>query len=475
MIEALARIGVAAICAFVALAPSGCGDERKAAPSEPSAGSWRTWVVAPERLAVEPPPTPRSERARRDLAAVRSAAERRTPEQRRAVRYWGQDPAVGPWIERMLDLQAGRLAQKDPPAAARAYALVSVAMYDAVVTTWRAKYEYRRAAPEDVDAAVPAGPEPSYPSEHAAIARAASRVLAHIFEEEPAARFDELADEAARSRVVAGTNYPSDVEVGLAIGRRAAERVIARARRDGYVREWNGKRPRGRAYWEPPPGSVAAPVRPTAGRWRPWVLRSGSQLRPPPPPRYGSAQFLAEAREVLRVSRSLTPEQKRTATLWAAGEGTALPPGLWNQVTLAQVRQSDLSTPRAARTFALLNVAGADAAIACWDAKYAYWSPRPENAIRDLGLARRWKPLLKTPFFPAYPSGHSTFSSAAAEVLAHLFPGRAAQFRARAREAGMSRIYGGIHFRADNEAGLGMGTRIGRAVVARARTDGAER
>ncbi len=133
-----------------------------------------------------------------------------------------------------------------------------------------------------------------------------------------------------------------------------------------------------------------------------------------------------------------------------------------------------MSLPRSTRALALLNVAMADAGVAAWDAKYAYWSPRPENAVRDLGLDPRWKPFLDTPFFPAYVSGHATYSGAAGEVLAHLFPADSALFRAKAREAGVSRIYGGIHYRSDNEVGLRMGRRIGRLVVERARRDGAE-
>jgi hypothetical protein len=216
---------------------------------------------------------------------------------------------------------------------------------------------------------------------------------------------------------------------------------------------------------------VAAPSRPNAGRTATWVLRSGDQLRPEPPPRFGSPKFVAEAREVLKVSRELTPRQKRVASIWAGGEGTPLPPGLWNQVALNLVREERLSTPRAARAFALLNAAMSDAAVMVWDAKYTFWSPRPDTAIRDLGLDRRFKPFLKTPFFPSYVSGHSAFSATAAEVLAYLFPERATEFRARAREAAMSRLYGGIHFRSDNDVGLRMGRELGRLVVKRAKRD----
>jgi membrane-associated phospholipid phosphatase len=398
-------------------------------------------------------------------------AQRRTPSQELSIRSWSREPAVLPWLERTIELVRGRLTQKDPVAASRAYALVSVATHDAIVATWRAKYRYRRPAPKAEDPLVPAGSAPSYPSEHAAAAGAASRVLAYAFAEHPAPRFEEMATEAANSRVQAGVNVRSDVEAGLDLGRAVANKVIARAKQDRFDTKWDGERPRGRKYWRPPPGSVAAPSRPNAGQTKTWVLRSGSQLRPEPPAPYASSEFVAEAREVLKVSRDLTPRQKRIANIWAGGEGTPLPPGLWNQVTFNLVREERLSTPRAARAFALVNVAMSDAAVAVWDAKYTFWSPRPDTAIRDLGLDRHWKPYLKTPFFPSYVSGHSTFSAAAAEVLAYLFPDRAREFRARAREAAMSRLYGGIHFRSDNDVGLRMGREIGRLVVKRAKQD----
>ena len=470
---------LAAALLLSALSLVGCGGddgERLAAPSaEPSAGTWGTWVLSsPAQVRVPPPPPRGSAQERSEAARLRALARRRTAQQQRTVRRWNEP--VTPWIEHTLGLQAHRLSQKDPPAACRAYALVSVAMHDAAVAAWRAKYAYRRKPPPDEDAMVAAGPEPSYPSGHAAVAGAAARVLSYAYPEEPAARFEAMAREAGRSRVLAGASFPSDVEAGLALGRAVGDAVIARAKRDRFGLKWDRKRPpRSPRYWQPPPGSVAAPVRPTAGRMRTWVLRSGSALRPPPPPRYGSPRFVAEAREVLEVSRRLTPDQKRIARIWAGGEGTPLPPGLWDRVAVAYVRQKELSVPRVARTFALLNAAMADAGVAVWDAKYAYWSPRPVNAIRDLGLDRHWEPYIPTPFFPSYVSGHSAFSGAAAEVLAHLFRERADQFRAKAEEAAMSRLYGGIHFRSDNDVGLRMGRDIGRLVVERAKRDGAER
>jgi membrane-associated phospholipid phosphatase len=167
---------------------------------------------------------------------------------------------------------------------------------------------------------------------------------------------------------------------------------------------------------------------------------------------------------VYAISRSLSAEQKRLADYWADGPGTATPPGHWNVIALDLVREADWGTVRTARLFAALNTAQADAFIACWDAKYAYWSLRPVTAIREL-IDPSWLPYITTPPFPSYVSGHSTTSGAASSVLAALFPTRADALAAMAEEAAVSRLYGGIHFRSDNEVGLELGRRVGATAL----------
>lgn len=203
-------------------------------------------------------------------------------------------------------------------------------------------------------------------------------------------------------------------------------------------------------------------------------MRDGGQFRAPPFPPYGSTAYRAEAKAVVDAKEHLTPEQEKAARFWAGGDGTALPPGIWNQVVLAYMHEHPQSLPRMARVLALLNVAQADAGVASWDTKYAYWVTRPENAIRDL-IDPRWKPLLNTPFFPAYVSGHATYSGAADEVLSHLFPADSALWHDRAVEAANSRVWGGIHYPKDGTEGLRIGRDVGELVVARAKADGAER
>ena len=176
-------------------------------------------------------------------------------------------------------------------------------------------------------------------------------------------------------------------------------------------------------------------------------------------------QFALELREAYDISRSLTGQQKAIASYWADGAGTVTPPGHWNVIALDLLRVHPLDPQATARLFATLNSAQADAFIACWDAKYTYWSMRPVTAIRRY-LDPTWLPYLVTPPFPSYVSGHATTSAAAAEILGTLFPSEAGQLRAMAAEAAISRLYGGIHFRSDNEAGAELGRKVGAAALA---------
>ena len=172
----------------------------------------------------------------------------------------------------------------------------------------------------------------------------------------------------------------------------------------------------------------------------------------------------------MKIQREKNEDQERIARYWEGGEGTPLPAGIWNRIVIDYLRDHEVLGAEAVRALALVNVALADAGVAAWDSKYVYWTPRPENGIREL-IDPNWKPLLRTPLFPAYVSGHSTYSAAVAVVLAHLFPDDADRFRAMGEEAGLSRLYGGIHWRSDHTEGSRMGRQIGGMVVERAKAD----
>jgi hypothetical protein len=166
------------------------------------------------------------------------------------------------------------------------------------------------------------------------------------------------------------------------------------------------------------------------------------------------------------------------------------PPGHWNRIARSLAAERGLSTFENARLFAMLNIALADAAIACWECKYKFDFWRPVTAIRTAAKLGNtslkedpdWTPLLTTPPFPSYTSGHSTFSGAAAAVLtaflgkddvafssiSDAMPGVRRSFKSfsdAANEAGMSRIYGGIHYSFDNKDGLKLGRAIGEHVA----------
>jgi hypothetical protein len=458
------------------LALTACGDNETPviAGTEPKAGTWKTYVLTSAKdIKVPAPPTGSKAQAEHD--ELSRLAGQRTPEVEENIKHWNQDPALKPWMDVNIELVAHGV--KDPPLASRGYAYTTIAIYDAVVAAWHWKYEYERKAPTGINAIGSPGRDPSYPSEHAAIAGAASRVLEYIFPDEPVGIFDDLAREAGESRVQAGLNFRSDVDAGLALGRAVADKVIARAKTDGADRQWDGQRPpgigRGPEFWEPNPGTILPPTQPLAGTWKTWLMSSASQFRAGPPHPYGSPEFVAEAKEVMDVRAKLTPEQENIAKFWAGGQGSSLPPGLWNQISFVYVANAKFDTPQVARLFADLNAALNDAALAVWDTKFTYWSPRPINAIRDLGLDPNWKPLLTTPSFPSYVSGHSGYSAAAAAVLSYFFPADAATFDAKAQEAAMSRLYGGIHYRSDNDVGAAMGKKVGDLAVQRLKRDGA--
>jgi membrane-associated phospholipid phosphatase len=225
---------------------------------------------------------------------------------------------------------------------------------------------------------------------------------------------------------------------------------------------------------------------PEWGYVAPFAIRKGTQYQPPGPPALSSAAYAQALNEVKALggkdSRARTEDQTQIAHFWADLAGTSTPPGHWNLIAQEIARQRGTSLAENARLFALLNVCLADAGILCWVIKFTYDYWRPITAIQRADVDDNpstepdpnWQPLLETPPFPSYTSGHSTFSGAGAAALASFFgtdtipfastseglPGVRRSFPgfwAAAQEAGMSRIYGGIHYQFDNTDGLAVG------------------
>lgn len=233
----------------------------------------------------------------------------------------------------------------------------------------------------------------------------------------------------------------------------------------------------GIGFWEAPPGNPGntQAVEPTAGNWKTWVAAAKTMV-PGPPSAYGSTEQVAEAREVYDISQHLTDEQKRIAKFWAGGSGTPLPPGIWNQLLLDKVKKvaAGVHRPGGDGTRGARRGPGRRRHLRLSHQVHLLVGPAHQRPYVISGSTRPGTPSCPTPVFPSYVSGHSTFSAAAAEVLAYLYPGEATRWRQMADEAGMSRLYGGLHYRADNLDGLKLGREVGSLVVQRARQDRAD-
>lgn len=273
--------------------------------------------------------------------------------------------------------------------------------------------------------------------------------------------------------------------------------------------------------WQPVLSATLAPPRflaPHWGRVRPFAFKSSPATRPPAPPRPSDPRFEAEAADLLALSAGLTDEHKAIVEYWMDGPRSETPPGHWNLLAQWVSRRDGHSLDRDVELFFVLNNALMDAGIAAWECKRYYDYVRPITALRHLYAGQRvrawagpfrgareidgvaWLPFQRasfiTPPFPEYVSGHSTFSAAAAEVLQRftgsdafgashvvaagsslieprLTPTTAVTlswptFTAAAREAGMSRRYGGIHFESADREGQRLGRAVARAVWAHA-------
>jgi hypothetical protein len=304
---------------------------------------------------------------------------------------------------------------------------------------------------------------PSYPCEHAVAAGAASAVLGYLFPSEAAA-LDAMAQEAAQSRVIAGVQYPSDARAGLELGRAVAARVIEYGRSDNSDAKWTGTVPTGPGIW-----TGTNPVGVAELLWKPWTLPSTDQFRLPPPPAHDSEQRAAEVAEVKNFQR--TPQTNGLAYMWQFG--TYGGPNVqvnWNRYVSQKLfeQKLDANAPWAARAYSLVSVGYMDAYVASQDSKFAYWVARPN--MFDSSITT----LFPNPNHPSYPSNAAIFNGTVTAILAHLFPRDAALFKGLGDQAGESRIWAGIHFRSDVEAGWEIGRRVGELVIERARHDGAD-
>ena len=333
-----------------------------------------------------------------------------------------------------------------PLAAARVFAAVSIAQYQAVLATPDSDQD-------DLVSAngVGAGGRSALEARRGAVAGASAHVLGFLF---PAAAPGLNQRALAEGEAGPGNVHPHFTR-GLAIGDLAGAAMVERLKTDGFGAPWTGTVPVGPGMWTangPPAGA-------TFGGVRPYALTSGAQFRPPPPPAFNSPAFLTDRGEIRTLSDTRTPTQTALAVLWNYATGTFTPPGYWNLTAADYVGAFGLNEHAATRVFALTGAAMMDALIGCWDAKYFYWTLRPSQADGLITLT------FGLPNHPSYPSGHSCVSAAAATVLKEFFPERGTQLDAWVEEAGLSRMYAGIHYRFDITAGKDLGQVVARWVI----------
>lgn len=345
------------------------------------------------------------------------------------VKLWEANAAIH-WDEVARGLVASN--NSNPFQAIRGFAIVGLAQYNAAIAAEKGN--------------VPG----THPSVHAAISAASVVALSYLYPAQATALETQLA------QYLAAPSWPgsasTDATAGEAIGRAIGAEVVARAQTDGFFAPWSGTVPSGAGIWF----SNSPPVGAGFGAAKTFFLLSGNQFRPPPPPAFGSTEFLAAVQEVRQIADTRTAAQDANAKFWNFPPGTYTPPGYWNEEATTLAVRYRLNERKTAHLLALMNMVSFDAVVASHEAKYFYWLLRPSMADPGITLS------FPNPNFPSYPSNHAAISAGMAAILGATFPAEASRLDALAEEAAFSRVLGGIHYRFDGDAGIA----LGRAVAA---------
>jgi len=477
------------------------------AGNDANGGTWTPILLTSvEEVAISAPTATTSATYLSEIKDVKKRQGEMTHEQHEQVNYWTNNP-VNRWNEIALELIAKynlipgpneddtytlpNSTNPDgppgfpfahPPYAVRALAYLSVAQFDGLIAAWHCKYTYNRLAPymsdSEIENAYPKNDIPSYPSDGAVVASASRAILSIMFPLE----VDYLAEvekEHLACLILSGSNVQSDIDAGKVIGEYVAGIALTRASTDGMKNAQTNKAVsdsiKAAAFerfgwqWE----NLELPVRPVGltplyGKVKMWSIDHVEDVRPIPPPAIDSPELHADIVILKNYADNITEEYRRIANFWQDGLGTYTPPGHWNTIAKELIVKNKMNPLRTARTYAYLNMAMMDAGISCWDAKYYYHYPRPIQLIEG------FETIAGTPNFPSYTSGHSVFSAAGAEVLAYIFPSEAATLRAWAKEAALSRVYGGIHWTFDATIGTEQGRKVAEFTVELAAIDGAD-
>jgi hypothetical protein len=395
-------------------------------------------------------------------------------------------------------LQAVQNTKFAPPMTSRALAMMHTSIFDA----W-AQFDSVAVGTQLGDSYQRSHEENTLANKNEAISYAAYNTLVNLFPTQVSS-FDGVMTRLGYNP----TNSSIDASSAAGIGNLAAQAVLNFRQKDGSNQS-GSLNASGKAYSQPllNPNYVAyQPVNTvdnlnSIDHWQPqrnadgtaqqflvphwgsvtsFALESGSEFRPTQGPKTMESDpqgFKAQAKEVYELSKNLTDEQKLIANYWAAGGGTVTPPGMWNQIAQDISKKNNHSLDDDVKMFFALDNAVFDSSIAAWDAKTAFDSARPVTVINYL-IDEDWTPSLATPPFAEYVSGHSTFSSSSAEILKRFtgsdnYGGSYTKdgitlswntFTDAAQEAGMSRLYGGIHFMDGNLEGQKVGRNVAQKV-----------
>jgi hypothetical protein len=399
----------------------------------------------------------------------------------------GPEEVLHSWYRLVLEL-VRHTPTYSPPVASRSFAYLGVTAFEAVATGT----DDLQSLAGQLNGLKP-GPqrEAGAAYDEAAVVNSALTVAAQSFFNHTGPTGQRaLAAMAKKMKAEVSEGLPQDVAArSEAYGKAVAEHILAWSEEDGGAVVENMGFPleyklmAGRAHWVPT-STIAQqqfPLLPKWGKNRTFATPDGAACPLPPSPEYSEEKgsgFYKEGFEVYQVVNTLTPEQRAIARFWSDDPMLSpTPPGHWISIAMQVLDQQNSGLDSQVDVLARLGVALADAFIGCWDAKFKYDLVRPVTYIRRL-IDEKWEALLITPPFPEYPSGHSTQSGAAAVVLANLFgedfafedrtheadgliPRKFASFWEAAEEAGISRLYGGIHYRTAIIEGLEQGKCIG--------------
>jgi len=388
-----------------------------------------------------------------------------------------------------------------PPVSSRIYAYSAVAAYEALVPGFP---EYQSLAGQ-LKGLTPcpkpeAGQEYCFPLASVNAQLIVGKQL--VFSEGEVDDLTEKIFEDFKAMKMPRAVYNRSMEYGAAV----AKHIVAWSKTDNYAQTRSAPKftidVESPARWRPTPPSYGDALEPYWCQIRTWVLDSCGQIQSDPPVAFSTdkkSDFYKQALEVHDIVKNITQEQEDIAWYWddnpfamevsghvAFARKKISPGGHWMNIVGHACRKANANIIQSAEAYVMVACALADAFILSWDVKYKTNLIRPESYINQY-IDPSWQPIIQTPPFPEHTSGHSTISMAAATTLTGLFgdsfsfidstemefgigPRSFKSFREASEEVGMSRLYGGIHYRKGNEAGLKCGAEIGNLVLEKLKT-----